>query len=142
MKPVFTLFFLAFVYAGSAQSLCNNLDFENNNLGSWTLSSGTSGFSSGGTYSMSGCCATPGSSFAVIKTTPFSDPNAGTIPHSPLGGTRIVKLNDEFSGSGDVARITYTLNVATQMPFSNMRSLFLLMVRGTFAQILLLEMYV
>jgi hypothetical protein len=118
MKKTILLFVSLFIITlCKGQSLCNNLDFENNNLGNWAVSSGTSSFSSGGTYSMSGCCATPGGSLTVVKTTPFTDPHLGTVPHSPLGGIYVAKINDEISNAGEVARITYSLTVGPNTIF-------------------------
>jgi hypothetical protein len=91
-----------------SQSTCSNLDFEAGNLGGWMVTSGQNTLSTG----MGGCCPTAGSAEATVVATPLVDPNMGTIPNSPLGGTQVAKLNDA-SPSGLVTRLTYSLVVTS-----------------------------
>ncbi|MGZ3899530.1 MAG: hypothetical protein ACXVNQ_04100, partial [Bacteroidia bacterium] len=85
---------------------CQNEDFESsapgqystfNGITGWTLGNGSNGFPNGG------ACFTPtyagnGSPECWVITTPVADPYLGTLPTSPLGGTRVVKLNNNSPG--------------------------------------------
>jgi len=49
-----------------------------------------------------------------VRQTPFSDPNfPGGIPHSPLGGTKVVQLNDLLNNQGEMHRISQTFPVTS-----------------------------
>jgi hypothetical protein len=85
---------------------CVNEDFEAsapgqyttfNGIAGWTLASGSNGFPNGG------ACVTPafgtnGSPECWVITTPVADPYLGTLPASPLGGTKVLKLNNSGPG--------------------------------------------
>lgn len=47
-----------------------------------------------------------------VRQTPITDPNfPGGIPNSPLGGTRVMQLNDNLAWSGEISRISQTFPV-------------------------------
>jgi gliding motility-associated-like protein len=85
---------------------CVNEDFEAtapgqylgaNSVNGWTVMSTNNGFPGA-------ACTTPlngaaGSPEFWIVSTPLLDPNIGTLPNSPLGGTRVAKLQDNNMGS-------------------------------------------
>ncbi len=94
---------------------CPNINFENGNLSNWNVTGGTVQVA-GNNLNMLGCCPTPGSLEAPIITTPFTEPYAGLLPHSPLGGTKVVRLNDSDAVSvhlGQITRITYPIAVTS-----------------------------
>ena len=108
---------------------CNNEDFEasaattltttaaavGTTLAGWTVSQGqNSGFNSSCT--MVGCCSTAGSTNAWIRSTPWTDPNAGVlgvIGASPLGGTKILQMNDNIPIQGEMVQIQQTFPVTS-----------------------------
>lgn len=87
---------------------CVNEDFESTPVGAyttagavagWTIASGNNGFPNGG------ACVTPtfganGSpEFSIVATPILGHPYIGTIPNSPLGGTKVACLNNTAVGS-------------------------------------------
>jgi large repetitive protein len=100
---------------------CVNEDFEispagtviGNTLAGWNVTSGSNPWSPG----PGGACAnlvlpTAGSTELAVITTPFADALLGTLPNSPLGGTKVVRLNDNsWSNSFLVTRISQTFPV-------------------------------
>ncbi|MGZ3884084.1 MAG: T9SS type A sorting domain-containing protein [Bacteroidia bacterium] len=108
MRKFILIALCAFSFKISAQS-CGNLDFEAGSLSGWAISSGTvMGVMTAS--AMTGCCATASSTEAIVITTPISTGYLGTLPNSPLGGTKVAKLNDSLA-NGLVTRITYSLSV-------------------------------
>ncbi|MCC6372214.1 MAG: hypothetical protein IT236_14515, partial [Bacteroidia bacterium] len=99
---------------------CVNEDFEStlpaqyttsNAVTGWTVSSMNTNGCNLGPYS-------PGSSeFWIVSTPILGFPTVGTIPNSPLGGTRVAKLND-FSPTTKVTKL------ATTFPVTSANSLF------------------
>lgn len=96
------------VSTASVQPGCTNMDFETGTLAGWTHTSG----SNNNSITMGGCCPTNGGVASVIN-------GAGTDPLvsavslvSPLGGTKIVKLNDN-NYDYSVQRISQTFNVTS-----------------------------
>lgn len=81
-------------------------------LAGWTISEGSNNSS----CTMGGCCPTAGGLDAWIRTTPYN-PGAtysiGVIPNSPLGGTKILQMNDNLTNVGEVVRIQQTFPVAS-----------------------------
>ncbi|MBA3664339.1 MAG: gliding motility-associated C-terminal domain-containing protein [Bacteroidetes bacterium] len=68
-----------------------------NGIAGWTLANGSNGFPNGG------ACVTPtfgtnGSPECWVVTTPLADPYLGTLPASPLGGTNVLKMNNNSPG--------------------------------------------
>ncbi len=108
---------------------CNNEDFEasaattattaaaaiGTSLAGWNVTQGqNSGLNSSCT--MAGCCSTAGSTNAWIRTTPWTDPNAGVlgvIAASPLGGTKILQMNDNIPITGEMVMIQQTFPVTS-----------------------------
>ncbi len=96
---------------------CVNEDFEASPVGlvgatlnGWTISEG----SNTGSCAMSGCCPTAGGSDAWIRTTPYvSGLLMGTVPNSPLGGTKVLQMNDFVTNQGEVVRIEQTFPVTS-----------------------------
>lgn len=89
---------------------CVNEDFEAGTFAGWTVSQGQN-VNVGGSCTMAGCCPNV-STNAWIRTTPWAGPlPLGTIPASPLGGTRIAQLNDMVWNTGEIARIQQTFPV-------------------------------
>lgn len=71
-------------------------------------------------YNTCSVSAMPNSFFAMaptemwVRQTPIADPNfPGGIPNSPLGGTRVMQLNDNIATSGEISRITQTFPVTS-----------------------------
>ena len=85
---------------------CVNEDFEANNFSGWTITSLGLNVNSC-TYQ---AVTSSGSPEATVLATPIADAYFGTIPASPLGGTRVAKLNDG-SPTGLVTRISQTFPV-------------------------------
>lgn len=96
---------------------CVNEDFEASPVGlvgatlaGWTIAEGSNTSS----CSMGGCCPTAGGLDAWIRTTPYvSGALIGTIPNSPLGGTKILQMNDNVTNQGEVVRIQQTFPVTS-----------------------------
>lgn len=96
---------------------CVNEDFEASPVGlvgatlaGWTISEG----SNSNSCSMAGCCPTAGGLDAWIRTTPYvTGALIGTIPNSPLGGTKILQMNDVPVNVGEVVRIQQTFPVTS-----------------------------
>lgn len=86
---------------------CVNEDFETGTLTGWTNTTGNNNNS----CTMAGCCG-GGAGLTWIMTTPFTDPVVGTIPASPFGGTKVVKINDNATGAR-VARLTQIIPVTS-----------------------------
>lgn len=94
---------------------CVNEDFEASPVGQvgatlagWTITEGQNSSS----CTMGGCCPTAGGLDAWIRTTPYaSGTNIGTVPNSPLGGTKILQMNDNITNVGEVVRIQQTFPV-------------------------------
>ena len=79
---------------------CVNEDFEANNFTGWAISEGTTNAIASGTLVYGACIDNPcptsisTGSLASIVSTPFLDPLINiSIPNSPLGGTKIAKIN-------------------------------------------------
>lgn len=104
---------------------CVNEDFEaatattgttaataiGNTLAGWTVTQGqNTGIN--GSCLQTGCCPTVGSTDAWVRTTPYTAPAPlGTIPNSPLGGTKVLQMNDNIWAQGEVVRIQQTFPV-------------------------------
>lgn len=74
---------------------CVNEDFEANSFSGWTLGFGTSN-GAGMSACVNNPCSTPlgTGTLASIVSTPYFDANLNlNIPNSPLGGTKVAKLN-------------------------------------------------
>jgi hypothetical protein len=89
----------------------SNIDFEAGNLSGWTVTSGT--VNGIGTASvMTGCCSTAGSPEAIIINTPIYTGYINYLPNSPLGGSKVLKLNDSIGGNGLASRISFPIVVS------------------------------
>ncbi len=81
---------------------CNNLDFENSSVGSYTSGNSAAGWQLHHRF-VTLCNTTipwsQGSPEFSIVATPLTEPGIGTLPHSPLGGTKIARLNNNFPSS-------------------------------------------
>lgn len=90
---------------------CSNEDFETASFTGWTVTEG----SISNSCTQTGCCPNPGINWSSIFTTPAADPNGiiGTIPNSPLGGTRVALLNGAIDNGWNykVTRIEQTFPV-------------------------------
>ncbi len=84
------LFIFCVLTVLSKAQTCGNLNVETGNLSGWTL---TNGFNTN-TSTMAGCCSTPGSSVAIVVSTPLTAGYFGVLPHSPYGGTKILQIGD------------------------------------------------
>ena len=87
---------------------CVNEDFESGNLSGWTASRGRN--TSSQIYPTFTTNISAGSQVSVV-TTPLTDPFVGTIPASPLGGTKVVRINNTSTGQAPVIRIQQTFSV-------------------------------
>lgn len=93
---------------------CVNEDFEaspvgqviGNSLNGWTVTSTNASNTNCGTIPTSN----PGSPKLWVLSTPITDPIIGVIPASPLGGTKVIKLNNN-SPNGNVTKISQTFPV-------------------------------
>lgn len=96
---------------------CLNEDFELSPVGpvssisGWTITTGQNINS----CSMAGCC-TPTTLSTIntwIKTTPFISPGPVymTVPNSPLGGNKILQMNDSIVNIGEVIRLEQIISV-------------------------------
>ncbi len=100
---------------------CINEDFEaststtstssagsvGSSLSGWTISTG----SNSNSCAMAGCCSSSGSTMAWVRATPYSTLGPlYLIPNSPLGGTKVLQLNDSVPGT-NVIRIEQTFSV-------------------------------
>jgi gliding motility-associated-like protein len=101
---------------------CANEDFEASPTGlvtgaltGWQLAEGQNNYlAPGGSCTMNGCCPTFPSNNAWVMATPVTgDPVMGTIPNSPLGGTKVLKMNDDITNRGEVVRIQQTFPVTS-----------------------------
>ncbi len=96
---------------------CVNEDFEASPLGQvgatlsgWIISQGQNTSS----CTMGGCCPTAGGLDAYIRNTPYvTGQLIGTIPASPLGGTKILQMNDFVINIGECVRIEQTFPVTS-----------------------------
>ncbi len=97
---------------------CVNEDFEASTVGTvtavsgWTLTQGQNM----GSCAMSGCCPSPlapGNVF--IRATPHVVTGVVnfTVPASPLGGSKVIQLNDNVVSAGEVIRMRQTFPVTS-----------------------------
>lgn len=106
---------------------CNNEDFEaspsttststvgtvGTTLAGWTVSWGQN-TGVNGSCLQTGCCPNAGSTDAWVRSTPWTAPAPlGVIPASPLGGTKILQMNDNITMKGEVVRIQQTFPVTS-----------------------------
>ncbi|MCW3078544.1 MAG: hypothetical protein JWO32_3153, partial [Bacteroidetes bacterium] len=134
LQKVFIGSFLNAKPSGTNQVLtapCNNEGFETSTAGGpytsltgWSVAQGQNGFSGPAPgfiyYNTCSVSAMPASSFSYapvecwIRATPIADANfPGGVPASPLGGTKVVQLNDNIATSGQITRIGQTFPVTT-----------------------------
>jgi hypothetical protein len=99
---------------------CVNEDFEASPVGSvsavtgWTI---TEGQNTSSCAMMNCCSAVATGSNSWIRTTPIAgDPVLGTIPNSPLGGTKVIQLNDNVINTGETVRLEQTYTVTSSNP--------------------------
>jgi hypothetical protein len=99
---------------------CINEDFEasptglvTSTLAGWSVAEGQNNYiNPGGSCTMNGCCPTFPTNNAWVVSTPLAgDPVIGTVPNSPLGGTKVLKMNDNITNKGEVVRIQQTFPV-------------------------------
>ena len=97
---------------------CVNEDFEASPTGSvmsvsgWTISEGSNTSS----CSMGGCCANAATGLNTwIRTTPFISPGPVSIniPNSPLGGSKVIQMNNEVISSGEIVRLEQVFPVTS-----------------------------
>jgi hypothetical protein len=108
------LFIAGFVPAVTGQSLCNNTDFESSALGTYTSANAVTGWTISSqtvTSCISSTVWTPGSpEFSIISTPVFTAGPIGTLGNSPLGGSKIVQLNN-FTPNSTSTRLSKTFSV-------------------------------
>ncbi|HPQ09315.1 MAG TPA: gliding motility-associated C-terminal domain-containing protein [Bacteroidia bacterium] len=106
-----TELFKNFIPQNPSAAPCNNEDFETGTFAGWTVTEG----SNSNSCTQGGCCPNPGINWSSIFTTPAADPNGiiGTIPNSPLGGTKVALLNGAIDNGWNykVTRIQQTFPV-------------------------------
>ena len=92
---------------------CVNEGFETGNITGWSASTGTNGNSCN--YPPTPIpVAFPNASFITTSVTPFVDPVFTVIiPPSPLGGSVVAKINDQFTANSNVAKIQQTFPVTS-----------------------------
>lgn len=99
---------------------CVNEDFEASPVGpvagvnGWIMLQGINSGPNSSCY-MTGCCTTTASGLnSWIRTTPISlVSHSMTLPHSPLGGTKVIQLNDSVKNVGEIMRIQQTFPVTS-----------------------------
>jgi gliding motility-associated-like protein len=87
----------------------------------WTVQQSQSGFFfSSVYYNTCSVSLLPAAAFTLavtetwVRQTPIVDPNfPGGVPHSPLGGTKVIQLNDHLSNWGEMSRIAQTFPVTS-----------------------------
>lgn len=87
----------------------------------WTITSGQNGtFFNNIYYTTCSVSAMPAGIFVQpvnecwVRSTPIADPNfPGGIPNSPLGGTKVLQLNDNLAISGQITRASQTFPVTS-----------------------------
>ncbi len=86
---------------------CINEDFEATPVGTyagglavtgWTIGSGSNGFPNGGACLTPNYGANGSPEFSVVATPIINVPFLGTLPHSPLGGTKVVCMGNTSPG--------------------------------------------
>ena len=95
---------------------CVNEDFELTPSGTYAAINSVAGWTLQSRLANSGgnACGTnwnPGSPTFSILTTPFVWPIIGTIPHSPLGGTQVARLNNSATGDYNQTRLVQSFPV-------------------------------
>ncbi|MBL7912667.1 MAG: SprB repeat-containing protein, partial [Bacteroidia bacterium] len=98
---------------------CVNEDFEaspvgqviGNTLAGWGVGSMNNPCCGAGAACVNLATVTAGSSECWVRATPMADPWMGTLPNSPLGGTKVLQMNDNNWGSL-TTRISQTFPVA------------------------------
>lgn len=106
---------------------CMNEDFElsasttgttaassiGNTLVGWTVTQGQN-VGINGSCLQAGCCPTVGSTDCWVRSTPWTAPAPlGAIGASPLGGTKVLQMNDNVWAQGEVVRIQQTFPVTS-----------------------------
>jgi hypothetical protein len=94
--------FISVVKTMSAQSACNNVDFELSTVGQYTTANAVSGWTvtSQANTNANNCGFSAGTwtagspQFQVVQTPVSGLSSIGTLSHSPLGGTKVVRLNN------------------------------------------------
>lgn len=86
---------------------CVNEDFESTPVGvyntglavtGWTIGSGNNGFPNGGACVTPNYGANGSPEFSVVATPVLGVQYLGTLPHSPLGGTRVIRMGNTNPG--------------------------------------------
>ncbi len=96
------------VQTATIQPGCTNVDFESGTLAGWTVTHGGNSNS----LTMGGCCPTGGVGVASVMNGTGTDPISGISLVSPLGGTKILKLNDNTAGN-KAQRVAQSFNVTS-----------------------------
>jgi gliding motility-associated-like protein len=79
-------------------------------LAGWTVTEG----SNSNSCTLGGCCPTAGGNDAWVRSTPWNTGSViGTIPNSPLGGTKVLQMNDVPVNVGEEVMISQTFPVTS-----------------------------
>jgi gliding motility-associated-like protein len=94
---------------------CVNEDFEQTAPGVYTAANAVNGWTIWSASASAGCnlnfspgCS--GNEFEILQTPILGFPTVGNIPHSPLGGTRVARLNN-FTNNVSVTKLSQTFPV-------------------------------
>lgn len=96
---------------------CLNEDFESSPVGpvssvsGWTISEG----SNSNSCAMLGCCSAvaTGSNSWIVSTPYTVTATLPVISNSPLGGSKVIQLNDQVINAGEIVRLEQTFSVTT-----------------------------
>lgn len=119
MKKLIILVPLVLLQICSGFSQTSNIGFELSSAGAYTASNSISGWTLSSQTASCGTSSvwTPGSTeFSIVSTPVLSFPTIGNIGNSPLGGTKVARLNNSSGNSSrNKAAYTFSVNAFTYM---------------------------
>lgn len=120
-SPVHIIFGFVLCFADNVFSQTANIDFELTPVGTYTAANAVSGWTvSSRINKTTGYCTptttwAPGSpEFSIVSTPIVGFPMTGVIPHSPLGGSHVARLNNLVADTTAI-RISRTYSVSSSL---------------------------